>query len=127
LESAPPFSALAKWYFGERLPFNAPDRIVTLFQSNPSLSLSRFWISPANYLDLRDQNQVFTGLAAYGETDYNLTGAATPVRVAGTDASDNFFETLGAKAMLGRAFTRGEESVCVLSHRLMEKNIRSSV
>ena len=49
------------------LPFDAPDRVVTLFQSNPSLGLSRFWISPANYLDMRDQNQVFTSLAAYGE------------------------------------------------------------
>ena len=64
------------------------------------------------YLDLREQNQSFSDLAAYfafyGIGDEQLTGAGEPERLTAVPVSENFFPVLGVQPMLGRHFTDEE-------------------
>lgn len=47
------------------LPYSDPDRLVRVYQSNPSERLNDFPLSPADFLDYRAQNRVFENMATY--------------------------------------------------------------
>jgi hypothetical protein len=80
--------------------------------------------SHLNYVDYRDQKQVFSSLLAYTGAGLSLTRGETIEPVFGLVVSGNYFEVLGGKAALGRAFlpdedkTPGAHPVVVLSHGL---------
>jgi putative ABC transport system permease protein len=112
------------------LPYTEPARLFSVYQSkiaNDEGDLEGF--SPANFLDFREQNRVFTELAAYCGFNYNLTGNGEPKRLEGVAASSGFFTILGAQAMLGRTFLPDEDSyssphVVLLSHHLWSGEFR---
>src|SRR5579864_470755 len=62
-----------------------------------------------DYVDLRDQNQSLSGLIAFAVESLTLTGAGQPERVWGSLVSTNYFDILGVKPMMGRAFLPEEE------------------
>jgi putative ABC transport system permease protein len=106
------------------LPYEDPDRLVRLgewSQQVPGMS-----IAYPNLLDWREQNHVFTAIAATRFNSYNLTGVDEPERLLGREVSANFFEVLGVKPALGRTFLPEEDHansnrVCVLSHGLWQR------
>src|SRR5688500_6302934 len=56
-----------------KLPVKEPDRLVGLYRKIPQdPNFNRF--SYPNYVDVRDRNHVFSGLAAYVFTPFNLSG-----------------------------------------------------
>jgi predicted permease len=86
------------------LAFNEPDRIARLFQWDGRQS-----VSTPNYLDLKNQTQLFEHLAAYGNRAGNLTGADEPERVSHAAVSADFFKVLGVEPILGRTFLPEED------------------
>jgi putative ABC transport system permease protein len=106
------------------LPFKDPDRLVRLgewSQQVPGMS-----ISYPNLLDWREQNHVFTEIAATRFNSYNLTGVDEPERLQGRDVSANFFDVLGVKPALGRTFLPEEDHAnsnptCVLNYGLWQR------
>src|SRR5512136_912820 len=85
------------------LPVEQPDRLVAVFMThkgddtlNPS--------SYPDYLDLRDRNQVFSGVAAHFYWPMSLKTADRPEVVMGQVVTSNYFDVLGVKPFLGRAF-----------------------
>ena len=74
------------------------------------------------YKDLRDQNEVFSGVIAHGGAQMNVTYGDQSVRVNGELVSGNFFQTLGVSPWAGRLFTQeddrtpGAHPVAVLSY-----------
>src|SRR5579872_1174280 len=58
-----------------------------------------------DYIDLRDRNHSFSGLAAHSLHPIDLTGHGKPQRVWGDLVSANFFDVLELKPFLGRTFT----------------------
>ena len=81
-------------------------------------------MSYPNYVDFRDQNTVFSGLAAYRFIPASMNiQARENFRVWGYEVSGNYFETLGVKPLFGRFFgpvednTPGANPVLVISHR----------
>jgi predicted permease len=62
-----------------------------------------------NYRDLRDRNDVFSGLAAYRITMMGLDTGGSSQRVWGYLATGNYFEVLGATPLLGRFFGPAED------------------
>lgn len=87
-------------------------------------------VAPADFLDWREQNQTFEGLAAYYTTGVNLWGVEEPERVTLGVASRNYFSLLGANPMLGRPFEAEEEQwgnhrVALLSHGLWQRQYGS--
>lgn len=62
-----------------------------------------------DYVDLRNRNRSFTGLAAYSMRPLDLTGHGKPERVWGCLVSANYFDVLGLKPILGRGFLPEED------------------
>jgi putative ABC transport system permease protein len=107
------------------LPFEDPDRLITIRETNPSQS-SEFKVSPGNFLDWKKQNTVFERLVAMQEASYDLVGAGDPERLLGMRVTDGFFAMLGARPQTGRDFLPeedrpGHNNVVILSHGLWQR------
>jgi len=65
--------------------------------------------STADFLDFQKQNTSFGQTAAWTSWNFNLTGDGPPELVEGGRVSWNYFDTLGAKPILGRTFTPSDD------------------
>jgi predicted permease len=81
-------------------------------------------------LDLRERTQTLSAVAGYfafyGVGDNLLSGRGEPERLSGVPVSENFFDVLGVKPLLGRAFTAQESAwngpnVVILGYALWER------
>jgi len=103
------------------LPYPDADRIVTLWAQRGSEQ--RLIADYADIEQWRAQSTSFDALAAIRGQSVNLTGAGTPDRLAGEFAEADAFAVLGARAAIGRLYTRAESApgsgaeVVVLSAR----------
>jgi predicted permease len=67
---------------------------------------------PFSYPDLRDlreRTRTFSGLLGYHDDYMSLTGIAKPERIYGALATTNYFDVLGVRPILGRAFLPEDE------------------
>ncbi len=108
------------------LPAPEPERLVAL---NSATGKERSFpiFSYLNYQDLRDRNDVLTGLIAYTMAPASLSHNGINERVWGYLVSGNYFEVLGVQAAHGRLIAPaddrapGAHPVAVLSHRCFEQ------
>ncbi len=83
-----------------------------------------------DYLELRDQNEVLSGLAAWSTIELDL-GRPSTERIAAQIVSGNYFDVLGVAAERGRVFraeedlTPGTHPVVVISHALWRRHFGS--
>src|SRR3977135_884368 len=89
------------------LPYADPDKLVRLSEDSPNVP--QMSISYPNFLDWREQNKVFSGIAAMQSRSLNLTGKDEPERLAGRAVSAELFDVLGVKPALGRSFVSQED------------------
>ncbi len=111
------------------LPVANPARLAVVYtedQTNAAFGLTQ--ISHPNYEDYRDQNQVFTGLAAWGfPIPTAMLAEKEPEQVFTELVSGNYFEVMGIEPALGRFLTPAEDRaeggspVVVMSHRLWSR------
>jgi putative ABC transport system permease protein len=115
------------------LPFPEPGRLVDVWHVPPQASfpgMSRFAVSPANYLDWRAQNRVFEAVALRAFRSFNLTGGPEPETLMAEAVSVDFFSLLGVQPRLGRAFLPeedqpGQGQVVILSDGLWKRRFGS--
>lgn len=89
------------------LPYRSPDRLVTLWDTNPEQGLAHDPISPVTFMDYRAL-PVFESAAAWWRPSINLTDPGMdPVRVNTIEVSGNLFEVLGVGPALGPGFPAG--------------------
>lgn len=105
------------------LPYRDVDRIVTLWQHNTKDRVEREDVAPANFVDWRAQNTVFTEMVAINPFSLDYTGGTEPESIRSANVTRGFFEILGVQAARGRTFTgeehtAGHEQVVVLTHGL---------
>ncbi|HEX6973326.1 MAG TPA: ABC transporter permease, partial [Vicinamibacterales bacterium] len=108
------------------LPVREPERLASVFvtdQRNPgNLPLSDF-----NFRDLRDQNQVFDGMAAFNFAQVNRAAGSESEQVQAQVVTANYFSVLGVQPALGRGFLPDEDQravpVVVLSHGFWERSL----
>jgi predicted permease len=62
-----------------------------------------------DYLDLRDRNRTFDGLAGYTATEAGLDPGNNPSSVWAIEATGNYFDVLGIQPYLGRFFHGSDE------------------
>ena len=107
------------------LPYGDPDRIVMVWEDASHVGFPRNTPAPANYVDWKRQNTVFTDLAALRGRAASLTQDGPPEMVFGRAATASLFTVLGVQPQLGRAFTADEDSrrvkVVVLSYALWQR------
>src|SRR5919106_1726788 len=63
------------------LPFKDPEQLVSIWEQTLQLGIRQNEVAPANFFDLRTQNQTFEAIGATGTQDINLTGDAEPERI----------------------------------------------
>jgi predicted permease len=95
------------------LPVEDPSQLVSVWttdERNQGGQLGFLQLSPLNYKDLRDKNEVFSGLAAHQGIQLNVAvNGGEPQQVFGEIATGNYFPLLGAKPIIGRTFTPDED------------------
>src|SRR5712664_675502 len=112
------------------LPFQEPQNLVALGEfdnsekTDPGTEINS--ISYLDYVDWRDQNQAFDGVAIYtNQTVSTLTDGNEATHVQGESVSANLFSLLGVQPVLGRTFLPKEDEpgnhVVILSHELWQR------
>lgn len=106
------------------LPFDGPDRLVTLWDTNTEQGLAHDPISPVNFMDYRSL-PVFKDAAAWWRPGINLVDPGLDaVRVNTIEVSGNVFEVLGVRPQVGAGFPAhgplfaSGELIAVISDRL---------
>ncbi|MFZ0521135.1 MAG: ABC transporter permease [Candidatus Acidiferrales bacterium] len=108
------------------LPFDQPDRLVQLWHTPPQASfpgIKEFAVSPANFIDWRNQSHAFEGMSAYGFGRYTLTGSGEPEAIRTFAGTSGLFSILRVRPLLGRDFRDdeyqpGHDHEVVLSYKL---------
>src|SRR5262245_22137473 len=101
-------------------PIAEPERVVALSLKTKSGNLQAF--SYPAYKDVRDRNEVLSGLIAHFFVQFNLSHNGDNQIAHGYLVTGNYFDVLGVKPALGRAFTPEEDRtklthpVIVISH-----------
>jgi len=113
------------------LPYKNFDRISMVWMDNPKLGVAEDWHSYPNYVDYKQQNQVYEDMAAFNNRSFNLTGVGDPVRILGAWNTASLFSVLGVEPLMGRVFTEEEEEpgkdlVVVLSNGLWRSRFGSN-
>jgi putative ABC transport system permease protein len=82
-------------------------------------------VSPANFLDWREQARSFQGVAAAEQWGFTLTDSGEPEAMRGWVVTKGFFEILGTNALIGRTLLpeeyEQEKPVVVISHGLWQR------
>jgi putative ABC transport system permease protein len=106
------------------LPYEEPERLVTLWDTNAEKGLQHDPLSPVNFMDYRSL-PVFQDAAAWWRPGINLVDPGTdPMRVNTIEVSGNLFDVLGVKPQVGAGFPAGgpfwvnNELIVVISDRL---------
>ncbi len=122
--------SLVNAVFLRQLPVQEPQRLVFGFGGRPNSPWSV--ISYPNYVDYRDRNEVFTGLAAYGSISVSLSSDERPELVNGVIVTGNYFDVLGVGAKLGRTISPADDQtpnahpVVVIGHRLWQRRFNGA-
>jgi putative ABC transport system permease protein len=111
--------SVADYVLIKPLPFPDPDRLVSVWQHPPGYS--QMELSPGNYRDWKTMSSSFSAMGAHFGFATNLVGTEEPERVEGTVLTPEVFAILGARPLLGRAFTEADAdpdgaATVVLSH-----------
>ncbi|HEX6729063.1 MAG TPA: ABC transporter permease, partial [Pyrinomonadaceae bacterium] len=119
--------SLANSVFLRQLPVVSPQSLVWVFsnQEHPS--------SYPEYVEYRNQTDLFDGVLAYEWVPLNLGSNGQAERVQGALVSGNYFDVLGVKAKMGRTFlpdedkTPGASPVAVISHSLWQRKFNAGL
>ena len=108
------------------LPYQNPDSLVMVWETNSQHPNPHNTVSPPNFLDWQTRNTVFSSMAYIFDERANLTGNGDPEEVVVQDVSANFFSVLGVAPVLGPGFTPengqpGHDNVVILSYGLWKE------
>ncbi len=111
------------------LPVDQPGEIVEVYTSTGSEDFPQSVFSYPDYVDLRENNDVFAGVAAHAMAVASLRqGNDEPATVMAEVVSADFFDVMGVAPLLGRTFaadegiTEGTHPVVVLGHGFWSSN-----
>jgi putative ABC transport system permease protein len=90
------------------LPFKNPDEIVNIWgrYADDNGNVRGNVHSFSDYVDLRDQSQTISAMAAYTRTGGTLTYGEDAKHLEGIAITPEVFDVLGVPPLLGRAFTK---------------------
>jgi predicted permease len=114
------------------LPFEEPDRIVSVVSVNPERNIRRGSISVHDLAVLADRQTVFESFGGFSQTTVNLSGDGEATeRLAGGLMTVGALDTFRVKPVLGRSFRRGDdrpgaEPVMLLGYRVWQERYAGS-
>jgi putative ABC transport system permease protein len=118
--------SVAEAFLLHPVPFDNSDRVVAMVSSKPGQNIDLDGVAPATYFEWQGRVNSFEAIGAYKWNSINLTGDREPEKIQGFSVSANFFDLLGVRPKLGRAFLTEEEQVgkdqeIILSYGLWER------
>jgi len=108
------------------LPYTEADRLVMIWDAMAKTDITtKHDPTPAEWIEWRRLNTVFTDLASSQPGDATLSGDGDPEQVPARKVTWTFWSVLGTQPMLGRVFTEDEDNksvrVVVISHGLWQR------
>src|SRR4029453_11413007 len=105
------------------LPYDSPEKRVMVWSK--WVSFEKTWVASQEVFDYRELARTMTDVASWANTSQDLTEAGEPVRLTVGLVSANTFDVLGARPLIGRAFTpdddrRAGPPVAVLGYGLWD-------
>ena len=102
------------------LPYKAPERLMFISSTFPTLGFDRFWVSVPEWAEFKERNRSFQDVGAYREGSVNLGTPERPRRVNSALVTPELLDVLGVPALRGRVFNQadsvpGAEDVAVIS------------
>jgi predicted permease len=119
------------------LPFPQPDQLIafgmTDARAKDQTSLGS--LSYPDFFDFRDQNRTLTNAAVYRDRAFALSAEEGATSLRGQKVSGEFFDVLGIKPQMGRAFTRDDEGpgggaagfTVIISHEFWKRHFGSDL
>jgi putative ABC transport system permease protein len=106
------------------LPWSDPDRAIMIWSR--WTAFDKTWVSDGEVNDYRRRASTLAEVAAWDDTQVNLTGDGDPERVPAGNVTANLFSTLGVEPQYGRTFTAAEDvpngpRLVVLGHGLWQR------
>jgi len=112
------------------LPYHDADRLVMIWDEMSHIGFPKHYSTPAEWQAWRQQNTVFTDIAATETGEAAFSGDGDPEQVPARKVTGNFWAVLGVKPVLGRVFTEDEDThgvrVVVISHGLWQRRFGSA-
>jgi predicted permease len=94
----------------EPLPYPHPVELVAVRHTAPGLNIKDLSSSDSCYFIYREQSRAFQDIGLYRNDSVNITGMTEPERVSALDVTDGVLPILGVRVILGRTFTRTDDS-----------------
>jgi len=92
------------------LPYPKPEQLVGVWHTAPGVGIAELNMSPSIYFIDREQNTSFQDIGVYTDDSLSVTRAGEPEQVRGLDVTDGTLPLLGVTPILGRLFTRQDDS-----------------
>ena len=92
------------------LPYPHPEELVAVWLTAPGINLKEVNLSPSTYFVFREQSHTFQDIGVTTGYSLNITGLGEPEKVTGLIVTDGILPILGVSPMLGRLFTRADDS-----------------
>jgi putative ABC transport system permease protein len=92
------------------LAFDEGNRVIRIWEDNPSLSITSFAVSLPNYVSWRERVRT-VDLAAWMIGTVTLRGSGDPVNVRSLSTSADVFSIVNARPVQGRLFTGSDEAL----------------
>ena len=108
------------------LPYPDADRLVMINSRNFQENLKNLGFAPAGFRDVEKQVTSFEAFAATRYNYDNLTGVEKPTSLTGSVVTQDYFQVLGERPLIGRTFTKEDgaanaKATVVFSYDLWQK------
>ena len=92
------------------LPYPHPEQLIGVWHTAQLVGFSQLNMSPSIYFIDREQNTTLEDIGVYTGDSMNITGTGQPEHVQGLDVSDGTLPILGVHPVMGRLFTRKDDT-----------------
>ncbi len=88
-------------------PYPDAERLVVVWSKPPRGGVIN--VSPANFLDFRERSRSCDDMSAVAQAEFDVLVQGVAERLTGFRVTADFFDTIGVKPVLGRAFAPGDD------------------
>jgi predicted permease len=92
------------------LPYPHPEQLIGVWHTAPGIGLKELNMAPSIYFIDREQSTTLQDIGVYDSDSLKVTGAGRPEHVRGLDVTDGTLPILEVTPVLGRLFTRKDDS-----------------
>jgi len=92
------------------LPYPQADRLIGVWHTAPGINIPELNMAPSIYFIDREQNTTLQDIGVYNGDAFTVTGTGEPEHIRGLDVTDGTLPLLGVKPVLGRLFSRQDDT-----------------